>query len=221
MGFSMPYLDTPVTHLFFMDDLKMYAESQETLGDTLGVMDRVSHVVGMELGLRKCAVPHVRHGKVVDGENYLLPGEWTIECVVQGGTYRYLGIEQVFQSDHTTVRERLIQAYSKRLNWIWSSSLSSKHKAHPTNTWAVAVFRYFFAQVKWPDKTLVQLDMLTHKILQCSNSHHYSASIEQLYLRQISGGRGLVNIHLAYEREVVVLGLYLVESVQDELCRWW
>ena len=64
----MPYLDTPVTHLFFMDDLKMYAESQETLGDTLGVMDRVSHVVGMELGLRKCAVPHVRHGKVVDGK---------------------------------------------------------------------------------------------------------------------------------------------------------
>ena len=217
----MPYLDTPVTHLFFMDDLKMYAESQETLGDTLVVMDRVSHVVGMELGLRKCAVPHVRHGKVVDGENYLLPEERTIECVAQGGTYRYLGIEQVFQSDHTTVREHLMQAYAKCLNRIWSSSLSYKHKAHVTNTWAVAAFRYFFVQVKWPDKTLVQLDRLTRKIFQRFNSHHYSASIEQLYLRQIIGGRGVVNICQAYEREVVASALYLVESVQDELCRRW
>ena len=117
--------------------------------------------------------------------------------------------------------ERLTQAYAKRLNRIWSSSLSSKHKVHTTNTWDVAVFRYFFAQVKWPDKTLVQLDRLTRKILRRFNSHHYSASIEQLYLRRISGGRGVVNIRQAYEREVVASGLYLVESVQDELCRRW
>ena len=143
------------------------------------------------------------------------------ENVAQGGTYRYLGIEQVFQRNHTTVRERLTQAYTKRLNRIWSSSLSSKHKAHATNTWAVAVFRYFFTQVKWPDKILVQLDRLTRKILQRFNSQHYSASIEQLYIRRISGGRGLVNIRQIYEREVVESGLYLVKSVQDELRRQW
>ena len=115
-----------------------------------------------------------------------------------------------------------MQAYAKRLNRIWSSSLSSKHKAHVTNTWAVvAAFRYFFVQVKWPDKTLVQLDRLTRKIFQRFNSHHYSASNEQLYLRQIIGGRGVVNIRQAYEREVVASALYLVESVQDELCRRW
>ena len=81
MGFSVLYLDIPVTHLFFMDDLEVYAESQETLGDTLEVVDRMSRVVGMELGLRKCAVPHVRRGKVFDGENYLLPEKWMTEHV--------------------------------------------------------------------------------------------------------------------------------------------
>ena len=83
----MPYLDIPVTHLFFMDDLKVYAESQETLGNMLGVVDRVSRVVGMELGLWKCAIPQVRREKVFDGEDYLLSEESTIERVYSTGRY--------------------------------------------------------------------------------------------------------------------------------------
>ena len=39
--FSVPYLDSPVTHLFFMDDLKVYAKNSDILGDTLRVVDRV------------------------------------------------------------------------------------------------------------------------------------------------------------------------------------
>ena len=56
---KVPCLDTLVTHLFFTDDLKMYAENQVVLGDTLMVVDRVSHAVGMELGLQKCVVAHI------------------------------------------------------------------------------------------------------------------------------------------------------------------
>ena len=214
----MPYLDRPVTHLFFMDDLKVYADSGDALGDTLRVADRVSLAVGMELGLRKCAVAHIKRGKYVNGEDYLLPEERRIERVAQGGTYRYLGIEQVFKSDHTTVRERLTKVYARRLNRIWSSALSSKHKAHATNTWAVAVFRYFFAQIKWPDKVLVQLDRLTRRTLRRYRSHHYSASIERLYLKQLNGGRGLCNIRQAYKKKVVASVLYLLNAARhDEL----
>ena len=61
-GFSMPYLGSPVTHLFFMDDLKVYAKNAKQLGAKLQVVDRVSRAVGMELGLRKCATAHVSHG---------------------------------------------------------------------------------------------------------------------------------------------------------------
>ena len=98
----------------------------------------------MELDLRKCAVAH----KLVKGKDYLLDEERRIEHVPAGGTYKYLGIAQVFQPNHKTIRDRLTKIYTRRLNQIWSSSLSSKHKVHTTNTWAVAVFRYFFCQVK-------------------------------------------------------------------------
>ena len=133
-------------------------------------------------------------------------------------TYQYLGIEQVFKSNQTTVRECLIKTYAKRLNRIWSSALSSKHKAHATNTWAVAVFRYFFAQIKLLDKVLVQLDRLTGRTLRRYRSHHYSASIERLYLKRVNGGRGLCNIRDAYEKEVVASAQYLLNAARhDEL----
>ena len=111
----MPYLGSPVTYLFFMDDLKVYAKSSNALGDTLRVVDRVSRAVGMEFGLRKCAVAHVKRGQYVEGENYLLEEERKIERIAQGGTYRYLGIEQVFKTDHATVRECLKKVYTDRL----------------------------------------------------------------------------------------------------------
>ena len=128
-------------------------------------MDRVSHAVCMELGLRKCAVAHIKRGKYASGADYLLPEDRKIERVSWEGTYRYLGIEQLFQSDHAAVSDRPKAVYAKRLYQVWSSTLSSKHKVHATNTWAVAVFRYFFATVKWPLKALIQLDRLTRRVL--------------------------------------------------------
>ena len=107
--------------------------------------------------------------------------------------------------------------YAKRLFKIWSSSLSTKHKAHATNAWAVAVFQYFFPLVKWPHNALVQLDRLTCRIMRRFKCHHHSTAIERLYLRRINGGRGLVNIYQAWEREMVATELYLVRANQDEL----
>lgn len=73
-------------------------------------------------------------------------------------------------------------------------------------------------QIKWPlQRVLVQLDRLTHRIMRRFKCHHLSASIERLYLSRVSGGRGLVNIRQAYEREVVDLELYLANAVRDEL----
>ncbi len=57
----------PVTHLMFMDDLKLYEESREELEEPIRKVEKLSEQVGMRLGLRKCAVAHVREGRVVGG----------------------------------------------------------------------------------------------------------------------------------------------------------
>jgi len=203
-----------------MDDVKVFAKDAQQLGDTLQLVDKVSEAIGMKLGLRKCAVAHIERGKLVEGKDYMLDEERLVERVPMGGTYKYLGIAQVFQPDHKAIRAKLTGVYKKRLHKIWASALSAKHKVHATNTWAVAVFRYFFCQVKWPEGEFKRLDRQTRRVLRRYRAHHAGASLEWLYLSWNSEGRGLVNLRSAWEREVVSSVLYLVRAAgEDELMR--
>ena len=67
-----------------MDDLKVYAESSNALGDTLRVVDRVLRAVRMELDLRKCVVAHIKWGKYVYGEGLPVAGGATDQTCSAG-----------------------------------------------------------------------------------------------------------------------------------------
>ena len=56
-----------ITHMLYMDDLKLYAESPAALTEALSVVDRVASAVGMKLGLKKCGVAHMQKGRVLPG----------------------------------------------------------------------------------------------------------------------------------------------------------
>ena len=86
--------------------------------------------------------------------------------------------------------------------------------------WAVAVFRYFFCQVKWPEGEQQKLDRLTRRLLCKHKAHNAGASLERLYLSRCSGGWGLVNLWDAWEREIVSSVLYLGHVARvDKLIR--
>ncbi len=61
-GFQAVHQVDPITHLMYMDDLKVYAENRESLEEVVRLVEEVSWAIGMELGLRKCAVAHMVHG---------------------------------------------------------------------------------------------------------------------------------------------------------------
>ena len=63
-SFTSLHQPAGITHLFFVDDLKVYVVGKEALVDTLAVVEEVSGAVGMSLGLIKCATVHARSGKV-------------------------------------------------------------------------------------------------------------------------------------------------------------
>ena len=80
-------LGSPVTNQFFMDDLKVYAGSKWGLSTTANVVERVFKAIGMELGLRKCAVAHmVEHD--IQVEDHTLPEERVIGSLTQGDVYK-------------------------------------------------------------------------------------------------------------------------------------
>jgi len=172
-GYRLVYHNTVVSHLCFMDDAKVFAKDAQQLGDTLQLVGKVSEAIGMKLGLRKCAVAHIERGNLVEGKDYMLDEERLVERVPMGGTYKYLGIAQVFLPDHKAIRAKLTGMYKTRLNKIWASALSAKHKVHATNTWAIAAYQYFFCQVKWPEGELKRLDRLTRRVLRKYRAHHW------------------------------------------------
>ena len=83
-----------MTHSLFMDDLKVYARDERAMKKALSLVDRVSKAVGMELGLRKCAMANILRGKLQEGGALALSDDRTVPAVSKDDLYRYLGVEE-------------------------------------------------------------------------------------------------------------------------------
>lgn len=216
-GFKSRVLGSSISHTLFMDDLKVYGGCKSSLRYMLTLIDRVSKAVGMQLGLSKCAVAHLVAGRTTVGGEVMLPDRRKILAARRGNPYKYLGIEQIFESDSATVKERLRKLYLQRLRKIWFSDLNGKHKVRATNAWAVSIFRYYFGVLIWRRHELMELDRATRAVLRASKSHQSGSSVNRLYLPRSDGGRGLLRLELVWEGEVVSTAAYLCASEDPQL----
>ena len=65
-GFKSQYQPRPITHLMYMDDLKVYETDPEELEATAVRVESTSNAFGMQLGADKCRVAHLKRGRVVE-----------------------------------------------------------------------------------------------------------------------------------------------------------
>ncbi len=203
-----------ITHLLFMDDLKVYAKNRTQLEHALDVVGRVSDAVGMELGLTKCAEAHMKNGRVETDEG---GGTGLLRLAMKEDPYTYLGITQVFDPDLATIRERLKKDFGRRMNGIWGSELNGLNKVKATNSWAVSIFRYFFACLKWTHRELIKLDRDTRRFMRKHRCHQYGASVQRVHLPRSEGGRGVSSLYHVYEREVLSTACYICGSNDPQL----
>ena len=160
-----------MTHLLFMDDLKVYARDERAMKKALSLVDRVSKAVGMELGLWKCAMVNIIRAELQEGSAFVLFDDRIVPAASKDDPYRYLGVEQVIDPALKTVKKILVEKYVSRLRRIWSSDLNSKYKAQATNVWAVSIFRYFFGILKWTKADLTGLDRVTRCVMRKNKCH--------------------------------------------------
>ena len=93
-GFRSAYQSEAITHLTFVDDLKVYGENKTELEEVVGMVEVVSGAMGMELGLRKCAVAHMMQGTMVMSRCITLKSDAEISKLEEGGIYHYLEVAQ-------------------------------------------------------------------------------------------------------------------------------
>jgi len=148
-GYKEHTTKTKISHLLYMDDLKLIAKSEEELQKQIQRVKAFSDDIHMEFGLEKCAKIALKRGKLVHLQNLAIDINREIQELEQGKTYKYLRIEETEGIQHQQMEERLKQEYSRRLRMILKSEMNARNKITAIGALGVPVLRYSFGVINW------------------------------------------------------------------------
>ena len=96
-----------INHLFYMDDLKLYAKNEKEREGLLSTVKQFSHDIGMEFGLDKCAKETFIKGKLTRTTAVELGIDTTIRELDEDQTYKYLGTDEGNGIQHSKIKEKI------------------------------------------------------------------------------------------------------------------
>ena len=126
-----------------MDDLKIYAGGPDKLREAMECVEKTSNAIGMRFGVRKCGTAHMQKGKVLAGPDNPESSEESIRSLEKGTTYKYLGLEQLFEVDDSKVKACLINELRRRLHKVWGSHFNGKNAAEASNMLCASLLTQF------------------------------------------------------------------------------
>ena len=176
------------TSLLYMDDLKIYAGGLDKLREAMECVEKTSNAW---FGVRKCGKAHMQRGKGLAVPDNPEHSEESIRSLEKGTTYKYLGLEQLFEVDDSKVKACFINELSRRLHKVWSSHLNGKNAAEASNMLCASLLRYSYPVLNWTQRELPKLDRMVRKIMRKYQCHHSNSAIERVNLPRSQDGRGL------------------------------
>ena len=201
-----------VSHLLYMDDLKLFAKDDNQLDQELGVVKTFSDDIEMEFGLDKCSKVTIKRGKLVSGSNSKLNNDTEIRNLDQDEVYKYLGVDQSDGIQHNIMKDKIRKEYYRRIRLILGTQLNSKNKMQAINSLAVPVPQYSFGIIDWMESEIQEMDRKTRKLLTKYGLLHPKADVERIYMPRRSGGRGLIELESAYKCAIVGLSEYIKQG---------
>lgn len=203
---------TKITHLFYMDDLKLYAKGRNQLEGELELVRKFSEDLGMSFGLEKCATVSVRRGKMAEEENIKLSDGREITNLGIEERYKYLGIQQTYEMRQKENKDEIEKELLRRVQIILKSELTAKNKMVAINIWAVPSFTYTAGVISWSKTDLERIDRRIRTTLTKFGMLHPNSAVERLYLPRKDGGRGLSSIEEASLKEKKNIQSYMLRS---------
>jgi hypothetical protein len=91
---------------------------------------------------------------------------------------------------------------------IFKSELNARNKITAIGALEVPVLRYSFGIINWRLEEITQIGRKTRKMLTMYKTHHPKAVIDRLYEKRKEGGRGLVQVEVAYKTKVINIEEY-------------
>jgi hypothetical protein len=99
---------------------------------------------------------------------------------------------------------------------ILKSELNTRNKITATGALAVPVLRYSFGIINWRIEEIKQIERKTRKMLTMYKVRHPKADTDRLYVKRKEGGRGLVQVEVAYKAEVINTAEYLNTKYKED-----
>ena len=153
--------DISQTHSLFVDDLKQYKESHETLKDVNEIIVQASHDIGACYGVAKCVEIVFEHCMMVRGEGLQVLEE-CIESVDpdKNEIYKFLRIEQADEIKTKRVYERVKHEVTKRVRMLINTELNDINLVHAINAKVIPVAAYKMNVCKFSNGELKGLDQV-------------------------------------------------------------
>ena len=102
----------------------------------------------MKFGLGKCAVAHFVNGRLSGHNSGVTVGKTdTINCLELGPVYKYLGVDESNDFQHSMMRERLRREYFRRVKVVLLTELYGRNKILAINGFALPVLTYGFGVI--------------------------------------------------------------------------
>ena len=147
-----------ISHLLYMDDLKLYGRNPDQLDGLLHTVRTFSDDIPMKFGLDKCAIVHVVNGRLSKHNIGVKVGKTeTIKGLEPGQVYKYLGVDESNGIQHSTMRERLRREYFRRVRMVLRTELYGQNKVLAINGLALPVLTYSFGVIHWGPRTCSSL----------------------------------------------------------------
>ena len=213
VGYQLGTFGDVINHLFFMDDLKLYAKNETGLKQLIDIVFAFSSDIGMKFGIEKCASLKIEAGVKKESNGIELPSGEVIAEVEDSG-YKYLGVLQECDVKHREMKKMVAAEYLKRVKAVARSKLYSNNLFRAFNSWAVSVVRYSAGILDWRVQELKEMDVKTRKILTMNGVFHKKGNVDRLYMKRCDGGRGLISVEDCVRMEEANLRNHLRKSVE-------
>lgn len=213
-GYKLKNTDRSISHLLFMDDLKLYAggrNAKSQLEELVNVVKGYSDDIRMEFGMSKCAVLSVERGKRVEEVGLELPSGEVMADVEEEG-YKYLGVLQTDTFMSAEMKKKVKKEYFRRLKLLLKSQLYAGNLIAGINAWAIGIVRYTAGVLDWGKVELRKIDVQTRKMMTMHGAFHRNSNVDRLYLKRKDGGRGLISVLDCVRLEEENLLKYVTDS---------
>ena len=203
-----------ITHLFFVDDLNLFATNMSSAKTLLDLVTTFSQDIGMKFGESKCAYLMIERGKQKCTTEKLEMNGTKIQSIKKDVTYKYLGVDENVSYNGSLNKDRIQSEYLKRVRKLWRSELSGYNTYIAQNAFALPVLTPTFGILDWTKDEIKNIDIKTSKNLNMTGNLHCNADVDRLYASRKEGGRGLKMVKEAYESRIISINQHLHQSIQ-------